>query len=76
MRSGQREPGACVIECRSSPGRCVVALLAGLREVRHHVIGIRSALVILKVAGDTRVTSDLVVVVEVAVAALPRRDHM
>ena len=36
-----------MIERRVAPGRGGVALLAGLREIRLHVVGIRSALEIL-----------------------------
>jgi len=52
------------------PRRRVVALLAGLREVRRHMVGIRRALIILQVARDTRRVGDVVIVVDVAIRAL------
>jgi len=50
MRTSQREPSAVVIECRVLPRRSVVALLAGLRKPRLHVIGIGSSVEVLDVA--------------------------
>ena len=71
--SGQRPPAA-VIEGRARPVGRAVAHLAGLREVRRHVVGVRRALVVRQVAADTgrrRAREDPV---RVAVGALPRRD--
>ena len=70
---GQRKSGAVVIECRVQPGTGVVALIAGLREVRRYVIRIRCALEIFKVAGHASRAVQRVVIVDVAVDALPRR---
>ena len=47
VRSGQREPGGVVVEGCIQPTGGAVTLLAGLREVRRHVIRIRGALEIL-----------------------------
>ena len=45
----QREAGRGVVECRIQPGAGAVALLAGLREIRRHVIRIRRALKVIQV---------------------------
>jgi len=47
MRTGQGESGAAVVERGIQPGSRVVTLVAGLREVRAHVIRIGRALKIL-----------------------------
>jgi len=73
MRSGQRESGAVVVEGRIQPGSRVVTRGARLREVRSRVIWIGRTLVILEVAGDTSRAVQVVVVVHVAIGALPRR---
>src|SRR5215472_13580029 len=52
VHSGQREPGAVVVEGRIHPVRGVVTLIAGLREVGRHVVGIRRPLIVLEVARD------------------------
>ena len=47
VQSSKGEPGAVVIERGIEPGAGAVALVAGLREVRRDVIGIRGSLVVL-----------------------------
>jgi len=47
MRTAQREPGGAVVKRCIQPTGGAVTLLAGLREVRRHVIRIRRALEIL-----------------------------
>ena len=47
VRTAQREPGGAVVEGCIQPTGGAVTLLAGLREVRRHVIRIRRALEIL-----------------------------
>ena len=53
VRSGQRECGLAVIELRITPAGCVVALLAGLRKSRRHVIGIGGLLEVGQMASHT-----------------------
>ena len=48
---GQWESGCGVVECRARPVGCGVALLAGLRESRLHMVRIGGAVEILYVAG-------------------------
>ncbi len=73
VHSGQGKAGAGVVEGRSEPRRSVVALLAGLREIRRHVVRIRRPLVILQVTRHAGRIRDVVIVVGVAVSALSRR---
>ena len=72
MRPGQREAGAVVIEDRVQPRAGAVALIASLREVRGNVIRIRRALIVLEVARHASGAVQRVIVVDVAVSALPR----
>ncbi len=76
VRPGQRESRAVVVEGRIQPGTCVVTLLAGLRKIRRHVIRIGRALEILQVAGHARRTAQRVVVVDMAIYALARRNSV
>src|SRR5215510_13184657 len=75
MSARQGETGGRVVEVRSRPGGCVVALLAILREAARNVIRIRGPLVIVQMAGHaTRVRAvQRVVVVDVALRALQGR---
>ena len=47
VQAGERESGAVVVERSVHPVRGVVTLVASLREVRSHVIGIRRPLIVL-----------------------------
>jgi hypothetical protein len=76
MASRQREAGRVVIEGRIEPGTRAVALIAGLGEVSGNVVRIRRALKVFQVAGYARRARQIVVVVEVAVGTLPRRNRM
>ena len=69
---GQREAGGRVIKRRVQPTRRAVALLAGLREARTDVIGVRGPLEILQVAADTSCirAGQIVVAIHVALGAL------
>ena len=71
--SSQRESGAVVVEGRIQPGSRVVTRGAGLREIRSCVIRIRRTLVILQVTRNASGAVQVVVVVHVAIGALPRR---
>ncbi len=73
VRSVQGEVDRIVVERGRRPPCRGVALLAGLREVRSDVVGVRSPLEILQVTRDTSRTGEVVVIVAVAVSALPRR---
>src|SRR5947208_60028 len=62
-----------MVESRIQPIGSVMALLAGLREVRGDMIRIGRALVVLQVAAHARGGGDVVVVIHVTVGTLPRR---
>ena len=70
VQSGERKPGAVVVELRVRPVAGVMALLAGLGKVRSRVVGIRGSLEILQVAGHARGAVQSVVIVDVAIGAL------
>ena len=74
MRAGQGETRGRVVEVRSGPRRCVVALLAGLGKSRLYVIGIGGALEIRQVARHTGCigTGQVVITIHVALYALQR----
>ena len=73
VRSGQRECGVVVVERRIRPRHRVMAYGAGCREAGRGVRGIIGRRVILLVARVTRSARQVVVVVDVAIRALPRR---
>ena len=52
VQTGERETGAGVVKRRIKPGAGAVALLAGLGEVRRHVIRIGRTLIVREVAAD------------------------
>ena len=64
--TSQRPSCACMVESSVAPVRSVMALLASLREVGLHVIGIGGSLEILQMARDARSIGQVVVVVDVA----------
>ncbi len=70
----QVKSGAVVVEGRIQPGTGAVALVAGLREVRRHMVRIRRALIVLEMARHAGRAGQCVVVVDVTIHALPRRD--
>ena len=76
VQAGQREARVVMVEGCVHPVRGVVALLAGLREVRRHVVGIGRALEVLQVAGHARRAGQVVVIVDVTICALSRRHRM
>lgn len=76
VQSGQRESGAVVIERRTEPRARVMALLAGLREILRDVIWIGRTLEIFQVARHTSRAPQTVVIANVAIDALSRRNRM
>src|SRR5215467_5049242 len=76
VQSGERETRAAVVKGGIGPVGGGVALITGLREIRGDVIGIGGALVILQVAGHTRRTREVVIVVDVAIGAGARRNRV
>ena len=74
--SRQREASGAVVKRRIGPGTRAVALGTGLRKIRAHVIRIGGALEILQVTRNARRVGQVVVVVDVAVRALPRRHRV
>ncbi len=75
VHASQRKSGGGVIEASIGPLHRVVALLASGREsgMRHRS---RCRIVVILVATDARRDRDVVVVVDMAVRALPRRNRM
>ena len=73
MHAREIEPSLSVIEASSIPGTRTMALLAGLREPRGHVVWFFGSLVILEVATRASSVRDVVVVVDVAVGTLSGR---
>jgi len=74
VQSGQWEAGLRVIKSRRLPGRCVMARLAGLREAQLHMVRVCRSVEVLQVARYARGLGQVVVVVDVAVRALPWRN--
>ena len=70
----QVKSGAVVVESRIQPGTRAVALVAGLREVRRDVVRVGRALVVLEMTCHAGRACQGVVVVDVTIHALPRRD--
>src|ERR1700757_3684423 len=73
MSPGQRKTRVVVIERRRRPACDGMTDLALLRESPLHVVGIRSPLIILQMAGDARGTSQIEVIAPVALGALQVR---
>jgi hypothetical protein len=76
VRPCQREAGAAVVERRTGPCAGAVALRTSLRKARGHVVRIRGALEILEVTRYARRFAQIVVVINVAIRALPWWHHM
>jgi len=74
--AGQREACSVVIEGRIQPGCRAVTDVAGLGQIRRHVIGIGRALVVLQVARDAGRAVQAVVIVLVTVRTEPRRHRV
>jgi len=72
VHAGKRKPGTVMVERCIQPGGRAVTLVAGLREIRGHVIRIGRALKIPQVAADTGGRGQVVIVVHVAIGTLPR----
>ena len=75
VQAGQRKAGGGVVELGIGPRHSIVALLArrGKSVVRHRR---RRVVVFLLVATDAGRIRNGVVVVDVAVSTLPRRNHV
>ena len=73
VHSGERESGRIVVECGIRPSAGSVALVAGLREIRSDVVGIRRALEIFQVTSCASGATQREVAVDVAIGALARR---
>ena len=74
--SRQSETCRRVIKARTRPGRGVVTLLASLRETALRVVRIRCALIVLQMARHTSRARQVVIVVDVAIDALTRRNRV
>jgi hypothetical protein len=72
MRTGQWKCRFRVIKRSRLPRGGVMAKLAGLYEPSLHVVGVGRALKILTMAGDARCARQVVIVVHMAIRALPR----
>lgn len=76
MRSRQREGRVVVVERRIRPHRSVVAQFALLRESSRYVSRIRGVLEIIQMARNASGAAQAVIVVDMAIRALPRRHGM
>ena len=76
VRTRQRKARLRVIESRRLPGCGGVAGFAGLRESAAHVVRVRGSLEILQVTRHASRAGQVVVVIDVAIGALPRRNRM
>ena len=76
VRAGQRESRLRVIKSCRLPSRSIVASVASLREASGHVIRVRRVVEILQVARDASGAGQVVVIVDMAVRALPRRHRV
>lgn len=65
-----------MVKGRRRPSYGRMALRAVRREVRRNVVRVRSALEILEVTGYATRAGQVVVIVNVAIGALPRRHRM
>src|SRR5215472_17535603 len=74
MQSGEWESGTVVIKRCIQPSAGGMALLACLWEIRTYVAGIGRALEVLQVAGHARCAVQSVVIVDMAIRALARRN--
>ena len=76
MQSGQRKVSEIVVERCIRPTAGVVALIAGLRKTRCDVVGIGRTLEILQMAGHAGGAVQSVIVIDVAIGALPGRNRV
>jgi len=76
VRSCKREVHGGVVETGGLPGGRRVARLASLREVPGHVIGIRRSLKIFQVTRNAGRRRNGVIVIDVAIRALPWRHRV
>lgn len=72
MTCRQRKTGTAVIEDGIGPRGRVVALITGLREAGRNVIGVCSSLIVLQVTRYAGRARQGVVIVDMAIDALPR----
>jgi len=73
MRAGKGEGGVVVVEGRVGPDSGVVTQLASRRESRGCVCGISGAVVIILVTRIAESAGQVVIIVDVAICALPGR---